>query len=81
MNKLLKYLSETGDTQVQNAALKKENICTTLHFISVLITSIDYSGDQNDGEMESMSNTSEVVGDSPLEESILLFILALLCPS
>ncbi|CAF4238288.1 unnamed protein product, partial [Rotaria magnacalcarata] len=36
VNKLLAYLSETnGD---QNAILRKQNICTTLSFISVLIT-------------------------------------------
>ncbi len=57
---------------IQNTVVKKENICITLHFISILITSIDYYGD---GEMENMSNTSEVVGKFFLfKENLLLFI-------
>jgi hypothetical protein len=78
VNKLVNYLSITD-------ALKKENICQTLHFISVLITAIGYYGDQNDGEesktIENISNTSEVVGDYLGMLSILLFILAMLCTS
>ncbi|CAF3069544.1 unnamed protein product, partial [Rotaria sp. Silwood2] len=61
VNKLLDYLSRTDNNQ--------ENICTTLNFISVLITAIGYYDDQNDGEeneqqlktTESSSNISEVV--------------------
>ncbi len=61
VNKLVNYLSITD-------VLIKENICQTLHFISVLITAIGYYPDQNDGDesktIENISNTSEVVGDS-----------------
>ncbi len=50
--------------------------------MSVLITSIGYYGDQNDGEMENRSNTSEVVGDSVRlsgEEILCFFVLVVLC--
>jgi len=51
---------------MKNAAVRKENICTTLDFISVLITAIGYYGDQNDGEENEQQsrNTSEVVRNS-----------------
>ncbi|CAF0748655.1 unnamed protein product [Adineta ricciae] len=52
VNKLIKYLSETGDHQ-------KENICITLNFISVLITSFGYYGNQVDEE--NMTNITEVL--------------------
>ncbi|CAF1155266.1 unnamed protein product [Rotaria magnacalcarata] len=63
VNKLLGYLSETnGD---QNAILRKQNICTTLSFISVLITAIGYCGDQSDGDeneqqQKATENPSEI---------------------
>ncbi len=73
MNKLVNYLSIT-DT------LKKENICQTLHFISVLITAIGYYGEESK-TIENISNTSDVVGDSLGMLLILLFILVMLCIS
>ncbi|UJR22249.1 hypothetical protein I4U23_025310 [Adineta vaga] len=59
VNKLINYLAETGDHQ--NITIRKENICTTLNFISVLITSFGYYGDQTDEEQQSNTNTSEVL--------------------
>jgi hypothetical protein len=80
VNKLLNYLSITD---AKNVVLKKDNICTTLHFISVLITAIGYYGDQNDGE--NISNTSEVVRNSFVlyreKKFFLFFILAMLYSS
>ncbi len=50
----------------QNVTLRKQNICTTLSFISVLITAIGYCGDQSDTEeAEQQNKTSEVVSDIP----------------
>jgi len=46
--------------------LKKQNICTTLSFISVLITAIGYCGDQSDNEEnDQQQKTPEVVSDIP----------------
>ncbi len=46
--------------------LKKQNICTTLSFISVLITAIGYCGDQSDNEEnEHEQKATEVVSDIP----------------
>ena len=51
--------------------IRKQNICTTLSFISVLITAIGYCGDQSDAEEndqqqkpgEPISDIPEVVGE------------------
>ncbi|CAF1253446.1 unnamed protein product [Adineta steineri] len=63
VNKLLSYLSDIENNQ--NAIIRKENICTTLSFISVLITAIGYYDDQNNGveneQQLNTSNTSEVL--------------------
>ncbi|CAF3539923.1 unnamed protein product [Adineta steineri] len=63
VNKLLSYLSDIENNQ--NAIIRKENICTTLNFISVLITAIGYYDDQNNGveneQQLNISNTSEVL--------------------
>ncbi|CAF3591778.1 unnamed protein product [Rotaria sordida] len=61
VNKLLDYVSQINNNQ--------ENICTSLNFISVLITAIGYYGDQHDGEdneqqyktVENPSNITEVL--------------------
>jgi mannitol-1-phosphate/altronate dehydrogenase len=46
--------------------LRKQNVCTTLSFISVLITAIGYCGDQSDNEEnEQQQKTPEVVSDIP----------------
>jgi len=58
VNYLLSNLSQTGDNQ-----MAKENICRTLNFILILITSIGYYG-----ENEEIKNISEVV-----RKSILIF--------
>lgn len=56
VNKLFNYLSE------DNQLLKKQNICTTLDFISVLITSIGcYNGEDNEQQSETIDNSSEVM--------------------
>lgn len=51
VNKLLGYLSDTS----QSVEWKRENICTILHFISVLITSIGHY------DAENLNETTEVV--------------------
>ena len=51
--------------------LRKQNICTTLSFISVLITAIGYCGDQSDSEenqqqqQQQQQQTTEIVNDIP----------------
>lgn len=46
--------------------LRKQNICTTLSFISVLITAIGYCGDQSDTEEnDQQQKPPEVVSDIP----------------
>jgi hypothetical protein len=46
--------------------LRKQNICTTLSFISVLITAIGYCGDQSDSEeQDQQQKAPEVISDTP----------------
>jgi hypothetical protein len=70
--------------------LRKQNICTTLSFISVLITAIGYCGDQSDNEEnEQQQTTTEVVSDIPevvrtntkleIRKKEILFSLQLCC--
>ncbi|CAF0734212.1 unnamed protein product [Adineta ricciae] len=64
VNKLLAYLSEASTDQ--NVVLRKQNICTTLSFISVLITAIGYCGDQSDNEeSEQQEKANEAVSEIP----------------
>lgn len=63
--------------------LRKQNICTTLSFISVLITAIGYCGDQSDGEendqqqkpADIITDTPEVVGYFYLDENLMTTML------
>jgi mannitol-1-phosphate/altronate dehydrogenase len=46
--------------------IRKQNICTTLSFISVLITAIGYCGDQSDGEEnDQQQKPPDVISDTP----------------
>jgi hypothetical protein len=46
--------------------MRKQNVCTTLSFISVLITAIGYCGDQSDNEEnDHEQKAAEVVSDIP----------------
>ena len=61
VNKLLAYLSESNADQT-----RKQNVCTTLSFISVLISAIGYCGDQNETEdNEHQQKTNESTNDIP----------------
>ena len=63
--------------------MRKQNICTTLSFISVLITAIGYCGDQSDGEendqqqkpADIITDTPEVVGYFYRDENPMMAIL------
>ncbi|CAF1247363.1 unnamed protein product, partial [Didymodactylos carnosus] len=65
VNKLLEYLQNTDNSSI---AVRKENICTTLSFISVLITAIGYCGDQNDNEEDEQSQ-QQLNNLAPLTDS------------
>lgn len=65
VNKLLAFLSESSADQ--NVVVRKQNICTTLSFISVLITAIGYCGDQSDAEENDQNEKSTENGNDTSE--------------
>ncbi|CAF0722801.1 unnamed protein product [Didymodactylos carnosus] len=74
VNKLLGYLQNTDNSSL---AVCKQNICTTLSFMSVLITAIGYCGDQSDNDendQQQHNGSSALIDTSAAPEVLTSFM-------